>query len=80
MSHPCGNYNENILSYLGSLGIKIGFRSSMNVRSIKSSLEIPREDHANILMLMKGRTAIKDGTRTRVTKADTRIGSHPVHK
>jgi peptidoglycan/xylan/chitin deacetylase (PgdA/CDA1 family) len=52
MSHPCGNYNETTLSLLDSLAIKIGFRSSMSVRSIKSSLEIPREDHANVLRSM----------------------------
>jgi peptidoglycan/xylan/chitin deacetylase (PgdA/CDA1 family) len=52
MSHPCGNYNETTLYLLNSLGIKIGFRSSMSVRSIKSSLEIPREDHANVAKAM----------------------------
>ena len=52
MSHPCGEYNETTLPLLDSLGIKIGFRSNMSVRSIKSSLEIPREDHANVLKSM----------------------------
>lgn len=52
MSHPCGNYSETTLSLLDSLGIKIGFRSSMSVKSIKSPLEIPREDHANVAKVM----------------------------
>ncbi len=52
MSHPCGNYNEATLSLLDSFGIKIGFRSSMSTKSIKSRLEIPREDHANVLKSM----------------------------
>jgi peptidoglycan/xylan/chitin deacetylase (PgdA/CDA1 family) len=52
MSHPCGSYDETTLSLLDSLGIKIGFRNSMSVRLVKSSLEVPREDHANILRSM----------------------------
>ena len=49
MSHPCGNYNDDTIKILKKLGINIGFRSSMNPSSMKSSLEIPREDHANII-------------------------------
>jgi len=53
MSHPCGDYNNETLSILSKLGIQIGFRSSFNPRTIKSKLEIPREDHINILKQMK---------------------------
>ncbi len=48
MSHPSGNYNDDTLKILKKLGIKCGFRSSLVPPYIKSSLEIPREDHANI--------------------------------
>ena len=49
MSHPCGNYDTETLEILKNLNIQIGFRSNMKVRYIKSNLEIPREDHINIL-------------------------------
>ena len=52
MSHPCGNYNEDTLTILSELNIKIGFRSSLNPINVRSSLEIPREDQANILKIM----------------------------
>jgi hypothetical protein len=48
MAHPCGGYNEDTLEVLKTLGIEIGFRSSMSRRYIRSLLEIPREDHANV--------------------------------
>jgi len=48
MSHPCGNYNNDTLSILEEMGMKIGFRSSMSPPNIKTNLEIPREDHANV--------------------------------
>jgi peptidoglycan/xylan/chitin deacetylase (PgdA/CDA1 family) len=48
MSHPCGDYNSDTLRVLRDLGIELGFRSSMIVREIRSSLEVPREDHANV--------------------------------
>ncbi|MDA9705217.1 polysaccharide deacetylase family protein [SAR86 cluster bacterium] len=53
MSHPCGLYNQDTLEILKSLGIKIGFCSSMKNIEFKSSLEIPRENHANILKKMQ---------------------------
>ena len=52
MSHPCGNYNSNTLEILNSKKIEIGFRSSNSIKNIKSSLEIPREDHSQILKMM----------------------------
>lgn len=52
MSHPCGNYNDSSLAALKDLGIRIGFRSNFAVRDINSNLEVPREDHANVLSAM----------------------------
>jgi peptidoglycan/xylan/chitin deacetylase (PgdA/CDA1 family) len=53
MSHPCGNYNDASLNVLRELGITIGFRSNYAITEIKSTLEVPREDHANVLTAMK---------------------------
>ena len=53
MAHPCGDYNNDTLELLTQMNIKIGFRSSLSSRVIKSALEIPREDHANIFNEMK---------------------------
>ena len=53
MSHPCGDYNLETLSILEGMGIQIGFRCNMDVKEIKSPLEIPREDHANVFKEMK---------------------------
>ena len=52
MSHPCGDYNETTLEILRSMEIDMGFRSSMSVKEIRSPLEIPREDHANVFKEM----------------------------
>ena len=53
MSHPCGDYNEITLKILKSMKIDIGFRSNMSVKEIRSPLEIPREDHANVFKEMR---------------------------
>jgi peptidoglycan/xylan/chitin deacetylase (PgdA/CDA1 family) len=52
MAHPCGDYNDTTLEILKRMKIDIGFRSSMSIKGIKSSLEIPREDHSNVLRKM----------------------------
>ncbi len=49
MAHPCGQYSDITLDILRNLGIELGFRSSMSVPHIKSLLEVPREDHSNIM-------------------------------
>lgn len=54
MSHPCGSYGDDTLAILRDLSIRLGFRSSMTPNEIHSTLEIPREDHANILRTMQG--------------------------
>lgn len=53
MSHPCGNYSEVTLKLLKKMGVKIGFRSNNSVKTIASNLEIPRDDHSNVLKEMK---------------------------
>ena len=52
MAHPCGNYNKDTLRALAELDIAIGFRANMSKIENRSLLEIPREDHANILKKM----------------------------
>lgn len=53
MSHPCGDYNETTLEILKSMEIDIGFKDNMSVKEILSPLEIPREDHSNVLKEMR---------------------------
>ena len=53
MSHPCGDYNEDTLTVLDEMGIRIGFRSSLSETTIKGRFEIPRDDHANIYKAMQ---------------------------
>ncbi len=53
MSHPCGNYNNNSLKILNKIGIKIGFRSNLSIKENASILEVPREDHTDILKKLK---------------------------
>ena len=53
MSHPCGNYSNDTLKILKKIGIKIGFRSSTSITSIRSQLEVPRDDHTNIKKQMR---------------------------
>ena len=53
MSHPCGDYNEDTLKILKDLRIKIGFRSNLSQTEVNSNLEIPRNDHANIVREMQ---------------------------
>ena len=54
MSHPCGDYNNDTLKILKTLGIELGFKQHMftddKVSKVNnSSLEIAREDHAKIM-------------------------------
>ncbi len=57
MSHPCGRYTEETLRILQEMGIKVGFRSSLSVEYIRSSLEVPREDHVNLVKMMNSSRA-----------------------
>jgi len=53
MSHPNNSYNRSVMAILRELGITMGFVASMKPIENRSSLEIAREDHANILAKMK---------------------------
>jgi len=48
VSHPCNSYNQTTLRILRSLGVKVGFRANMAI-GFSSELELPREDHANLV-------------------------------
>ncbi|MBN1183238.1 MAG: polysaccharide deacetylase family protein [Bacteroidales bacterium] len=48
MSHPNNSYNNETLSILKGLGIRMGFRSNLNL-GYNSELEIPRIEHSDIL-------------------------------
>lgn len=49
VDHPCGDYSKETLEILESLGIRVGFRSSLTPGLYYSILEIPRQDHAVLL-------------------------------
>ena len=53
MSHPCGDYNDDTLKIVESLGLKIGFKSSFSEPATERKFEVPRNDHANILREMR---------------------------
>jgi len=59
MSHPCGSYNKDTLEVLKEHGIELGFKQIMTIEEEKgmkkvnnSSLEIARNDHADILTMI----------------------------
>jgi len=52
MAHPCGRYNQTTLDVLKGMEIQLGFRDSLSVKEIRSPLEMPRENHTNILKQM----------------------------
>ena len=52
VAHPCGQYSDTTLEILHQLKVDVGFRDNLNVSYAKSLLEIPREDHSNILKNM----------------------------
>ena len=54
VSHPCNSYSAETLRILADLGIRVGFRADV-ARAATSPLELPREDHANLLGSMRGR-------------------------
>jgi peptidoglycan/xylan/chitin deacetylase (PgdA/CDA1 family) len=52
MSHPCNSYNATTLEILRELGITLGFRANM-ASGFDGALELPREDHTNLIRAMK---------------------------
>ena len=60
MSHPNGSYNKDTIKILINLGIELGFKQIMTLELEKgmtkinnSFLEIARQDHADIMRMMK---------------------------
>jgi len=49
MSHPFGRYDEVGLEILRELGVTVGFRANTAVPTAVSPLEVPREDHVNVV-------------------------------
>ena len=49
MSHPCNSYNADTLALMGEFGVKVGFCSNRGPVGNRTALEMPREDHANIM-------------------------------
>ncbi|WP_339345913.1 polysaccharide deacetylase family protein [uncultured Sphingomonas sp.] len=58
MSHPCGRYGAETLAVLEKMGVTLGFRSSLAIPEIRSPLEVPRENHVN---LIKSLTGVRSG-------------------
>ena len=52
MAHPCGSYSSETIRVLEELGVTLGFRSSLTPGNFSSNLEIPREDHSNLMKAM----------------------------
>lgn len=55
MSHPCNSYNQDTLNILRKLGVRYGFCANMSSLG-QSMLEIPSEDHSNLMRKMRGET------------------------
>ncbi len=49
VSYPSGSYNDDTLSITRLLDIKVGFVDNINKGKKNSQLEIPRENHTNVL-------------------------------
>ena len=49
VAHPCGSYSETTLRVLQELDIRVGFRDSLTPGPFGTLLEIPREDHTNLM-------------------------------
>jgi peptidoglycan/xylan/chitin deacetylase (PgdA/CDA1 family) len=49
VSHPCNSYGEQTLEILSDLGVVMGFRADMAKITGRGPLELPRQDHANLL-------------------------------
>lgn len=53
MSHPLNSYTADTLELLRQLGVHTGFRDNLLMGPEASLLEQPREDHSNILRMMR---------------------------
>lgn len=59
MAHPVNSYSDATLAILAQLGIQCGFRANMFPPAPgeplnRTTLELAREDHANIIRMIKG--------------------------
>lgn len=53
VSYPCGQYDQDTMKVMRELGVKIGFNAFMiGPRLSCDVMEIPRQDHANIMRMM----------------------------
>ncbi len=52
MSHPSNSYNPDTIKILDDFSIELGFRADLSMDKF-SSLELPREDHSNIIRQIK---------------------------
>jgi peptidoglycan/xylan/chitin deacetylase (PgdA/CDA1 family) len=52
MSHPCNSYSDTTLAILRELGIVCGFRSNSSPTPF-GALEMPREDHINLIQELR---------------------------
>lgn len=54
VAHPCGSYSDTTLRVLQELDIRVGFRDSLTPGPFGTLLEIPREDHTNLMSTFVG--------------------------
>ena len=52
VAYPCGNYSSETMTILQRLGIRYGFRAFPSSGELIPSMEIPRDDHAEVARSM----------------------------
>lgn len=57
MAHPRNSYDGITLKILADLGVRLGFRSNCAPVPDRSMLELPREDHTDVLNALRRRPA-----------------------
>jgi hypothetical protein len=55
-SHPCNSYDDGTLCLLEGMGITLGFRANLQSMPNRSPLELPREDHADLVARLPNST------------------------
>ncbi len=53
MAHPSNSYSSETISILRGMGIQLGFRSNMEPVANRSLYEFPRQDHANLMRVLR---------------------------
>lgn len=59
MAHPCNSYSNETISILRGMGIQLGFRSNMEHVANRSIYEFPRQDHANLMRVLRPQPKIR---------------------